>query len=216
SYVNVIDQLKQFIGKYISTNGFLSTTFKRDVGEMFGANVIFEIKMETDLNIIIYACIVRMSINPSEDEVLFDFGAIFQSIFGKFLLIIDSNKKAIDYFEELYKNSLSNNNNNNRLLNEYETYIITGNLADAYAQNGQYDLILKYAFDCQQVLEKFTETINSVSLNETHYTLVEIYQNQSNNNLTIEHYEKSLLFQNYLFEKYDLSSYYHLEILNNK
>ncbi|CAF4094902.1 unnamed protein product [Rotaria sordida] len=183
---------------------------------MFGANVIFEIKMETDLNIIIYACIVRMSINPSEDEVLFDFGAIFQSIFGKFLLIIDSNKKAIDYFEELYKNSLSNNNNNNRLLNEYETYIITGNLADAYAQNGQYDLILKYAFDCQQVLEKFTETINSVSLNETHYTLVEIYQNQSNNNLTIEHYEKSLLFQNYLFEKYDLSSYYHLEILNNK
>ncbi|CAF3991613.1 unnamed protein product [Rotaria sordida] len=112
--------------------------------------------------------------------------------------------------------------------------------SDAYAQNGPYDLTMKYAFDCytihknfhhdysvpiahfetlkhcQQTLEKFTETINSVLLSETHYTLTEIYQNQSNDNMTIEHYEKSLLFQNYLIEKYDLSIYYYLEILNNK
>ncbi|CAF4306928.1 unnamed protein product, partial [Rotaria sordida] len=51
---------------------------------------------------------------------------------------------------------------------------------------------------------------------ETHYILAEIHQNQSNNNMTIEHYEKSLLFQNYLIEKYDLSIYYYLKILNNK
>ncbi|CAF3503505.1 unnamed protein product [Rotaria sp. Silwood1] len=78
--INIIDQLKQSVGKYVSTNGFLSTTFKRDVAEMFGANVIFEIKIETDLKNIIYGYIANMSYNPSEDEVLFDLDAIFQII----------------------------------------------------------------------------------------------------------------------------------------
>ncbi|CAF0885845.1 unnamed protein product [Rotaria sordida] len=77
-----------------------------------------------------------------------------QSIFGNFLLIIDSNKKAIHYFEELYKNNLSNNNNNH-LLNNYGTYIITGNLTDAYAHNGQYYLTMKYAFDCYTIYKNF-------------------------------------------------------------
>ncbi|CAF4748571.1 unnamed protein product, partial [Rotaria sp. Silwood2] len=162
---------------------------------MFGENVIFEIKIDTDLNNIIYGYISKTSFNASEDEVLFDLGAVFQitdvqytnnkyiismiginnnidylksdyfqiereylqenlidnilsninahSLFGKFLSNIGSHKKAIDYFEELYKNCLANNNN--RLLRKYEIYIITGNLADAYADNGQDDLALKYA-----------------------------------------------------------------------
>ncbi|CAF4013584.1 unnamed protein product [Rotaria sordida] len=203
--IKIIDQLKQSVGKYVSTNGFLSTTFKRDVAEMFGANVIFEINIQTDLKNIIYGYIANTSYNLSEDEVLFDLGAIFQiidmqhkdnkyiismigidnnidylksdyfqtereylqdnlidnilsninaySFFGKFLLTIGSNKKAIDYFEELYKNNLSNNNDNT--LNEYETYILTGNLADAYAQNGQYDLALKYALISYEIHKNF-------------------------------------------------------------
>ncbi|CAF2128491.1 unnamed protein product [Rotaria magnacalcarata] len=364
--IKVIDQIKQSVGRHVSTNGFLSTTFKRDVAEMFGANVIFEIKIETDLKNIIYGYIARMSVNPSEDEVLFDLGAIFQiknvqykddkyivsmigidnnieylksdyfeiereylqdnlidnilsninaySFFGKFLLTIGSNKKAIEYFEELYRNSLSDYDN--KQLNEYETYIITGNLADAYAQNGQYDLALKYALEsykihknfvnnysvsiavsllrlslicltnketelafnyiqealqnlptdsnaqllgpihlclskcylkqgnysealnnCRKSLEKFTETKNSIALSETHCTLAKIYKHQSHTNMSIEHYEQSLLFQKniysnshplrlricdnlaemyYSIEKYDLSIYYCLEILNNK
>jgi hypothetical protein len=201
----VIEQLKQSVDKYVSTNGFLSTTFKRDVAEMFGANVIFEIKIETDLNNIIYAYISKMSINPSEDEVLFDLGAIFQiknvqykddkyivsmiginnnidylksdyfliereylqenlidnilfninahSFFGKFLLTMGLTKQAIDYFEELYKNSLANNDNSP--YNEYEVYLIAGNLADAYSQNNQNDLALKYAFNCYNTHKNF-------------------------------------------------------------
>lgn len=203
--MTVIDQLKESVGKYVSTNGFLSTTFKRDVAEMFGANVIFQIKIETDLKNIIYAYIAKLSFNPSEDEVLFDLGAIFQitdvqliadkylvsligidnnieylkndyfqiereylcensqnnilsninahSLFGKFLSMIGSTKKAIDYFEELYKNCLANNNSSQ--LNEYEIYIITGNLADAYADNNQYDLALAYAFRCYEIHQHF-------------------------------------------------------------
>ncbi|CAM4852169.1 unnamed protein product, partial [Rotaria magnacalcarata] len=33
--IKVIDQIKQSVGRHVSTNGFLSTTFKRDVAEMF-------------------------------------------------------------------------------------------------------------------------------------------------------------------------------------
>lgn len=203
--IDVIDRLTQSVGKYVSTNGFLSTSLKCDVAEMFSANVIFEIRIQTDLKNIIYGYIAKMSINPSEDEVLFDLGAIFQikdvlyknnkyfismigidnnieclksdyfqtereylqdnlignilsninaySFFGKFLLTIGSNKKAIDYFEDLYKNNLSNYEN--KQLSEYETYIISGNLADAYAQNGQYDLALKYALESYQINKNF-------------------------------------------------------------
>ncbi|CAF0976894.1 unnamed protein product [Adineta ricciae] len=203
--LSVIDQLRQSIGKYISTNGFLSTTFKRDVAEMFSANVIFEIKIDTDLNNIVYAYVSRMSINPSEDEVLIDLGAVFQivdvqyinkkytismigvsndidylkndyfqvereylqenlddnvlsninahSFFGKFLSIIGSHKKAIAYYEELYKNCLACNKD--PFLRDYEIYIITGNLADAYGGIQQYDFALKYAFESYETQKNF-------------------------------------------------------------
>ncbi len=85
------------------------------------------------------------------DNILSNINA--HSLFGKFLSYIGSHKKAIHYFEELYKNCLANNNNT--LLKEYEIYIITGNLADAYADNGQYDLALKYAFESYEKHKNF-------------------------------------------------------------
>ena len=149
--MTIVDQLKQSVGKYVSTNDFLSTTLKRDVAKEFGANVILQIKIDTNLKNIIYADIAKKSINPSEDEFLFDLGAVFQivnvqyeddkyiismiginndieylkcdyfqvekeylqenlidnilsninaySFFGKFLLLMGSNKQAIEYFE---------------------------------------------------------------------------------------------------------------------
>ena len=200
-------------------------------------------------------------------------------------------------------------------MNEYESYIISSNLACAYAENAQYDLALKYAFDCyeihrnfrynysipisvslltlsliylasnesqlaldfieqafqnvptncdsrllgplhlcidkcyfdqnnfsdalshcQESLEKFTETKNDLALSETHHMLAEIYQNKSNNDMSIEHYEKCLSFQKNIYsnnhrlrlrtisclanlyyppEKHDASVYYHLELLNS-
>ncbi|CAF3427090.1 unnamed protein product [Rotaria socialis] len=37
--IKIIDQIKQSVGRYVSTNGFLSTTFKRDVAEMFQVHI---------------------------------------------------------------------------------------------------------------------------------------------------------------------------------
>ncbi|CAF1114702.1 unnamed protein product [Didymodactylos carnosus] len=196
-----INQLKQSIKKYISTNGFLSTSFYRNIAETFSKNVIFEIQIDTKLNNIIYADISKMSYNIDEEEVLFDIGAIFQiidvkmnndkcivsmiginnnieylkndyfqleqkylqenmidnilsninanSFFGEFLLTMGYTNKAIDYFENLLK-QLSNS-----IFNEYEIYIITGNLADAYISNKQYNLALKYALDSYNICKNF-------------------------------------------------------------
>ncbi|CAF4002971.1 unnamed protein product [Rotaria sordida] len=104
---------------------------------------------------------------------------------------------------------IANNNNIEYLKSDYFQ------IEREYLQDNLIDNILSN-INAYLVFEKFTETTNSVLLSETHYILAEIHQNQSNNNMTIEHYEKSLLFQNYLIEKYDLSIYYYLEILNNK
>ncbi|CAF1304987.1 unnamed protein product [Didymodactylos carnosus] len=40
-----IEQLKNLIGKYVSTNRFLSTSLSRDLAQIFAANVLFVIKL---------------------------------------------------------------------------------------------------------------------------------------------------------------------------
>ncbi|CAF4544645.1 unnamed protein product, partial [Didymodactylos carnosus] len=46
---NDINELKQSIGKYVSTNGFLSTSLSREVGEKFSFNILSEITIDTRL-----------------------------------------------------------------------------------------------------------------------------------------------------------------------
>ncbi|CAF1065622.1 unnamed protein product [Didymodactylos carnosus] len=73
-----IAQLKILKGKYISTNGFLSTILLRDVAECFMFNVIFEIIIDTELTNSVYAYISEFNENPHEEEILFDLGAVFK------------------------------------------------------------------------------------------------------------------------------------------
>ncbi|CAF1110512.1 unnamed protein product [Didymodactylos carnosus] len=54
----------------VSTNGFLSTSRNKNVVELFAANVLFHIQIDTSLNNIIYAAISRLSAVPDEEEVL--------------------------------------------------------------------------------------------------------------------------------------------------
>ncbi|CAF1582683.1 unnamed protein product, partial [Didymodactylos carnosus] len=70
-----IEQLKQSRGKYISTNGFLSTSLKQEVAELFATNVMFEIKVDM---LQTFAYIAQLSKVPDEEEVLFDLGAVFK------------------------------------------------------------------------------------------------------------------------------------------
>ncbi|CAF0916894.1 unnamed protein product [Didymodactylos carnosus] len=75
---NDIDVLKNLIGKCVSTNGFLSTSQSHQVAQLFGENVLFEIKVDTELRNIVFANIAHLSMMPDEEEVLFDLGTLFQ------------------------------------------------------------------------------------------------------------------------------------------
>ncbi|CAF1174011.1 unnamed protein product [Didymodactylos carnosus] len=214
----VIGQLKQSVGKYISTNEFLSTSLYHNVAEM---------------SVQIY--------NTDEDEFLFDHGAIFQirniryennkyivsmnginnnnieclksdyfqierqylhgnminnilsdinanSFFGKYLLKIDSNEKAITYFEELLNNVLSNSNN--MKINEYEIYLVSGNLADAYTSNEQYDLALKYAFNTYDIYRNFKYNY-SVSIAVSLMRISDIYLNLDQVQFALDYIEEA-------------------------
>ncbi|CAF2566560.1 unnamed protein product [Rotaria sp. Silwood2] len=90
---------------------------------------------------------------------------------------------------------------------------------------------------CQQSLEKFHETKNSIVLAETYYLMGNIFQNQTNNDMAIECYEKSLVYQKNIYSdshpirirtcdslgevyfltgKYQLALNHFLEVLKNK
>ncbi|CAF1642112.1 unnamed protein product, partial [Didymodactylos carnosus] len=75
---NDIEQLKQSTGKYISTNGYLSTSFYRHIAELFSVNTLFKITVNTKLKNIIYADISKHSMIYDEQKVLFDLGSVFQ------------------------------------------------------------------------------------------------------------------------------------------
>jgi tetratricopeptide (TPR) repeat protein len=106
-----IEQLKQSAGKYVSTNGFLSTSLSRQVAEAFATNVLFEIKISLKNklnNHLIYAIIMEWSLIPNEEEVLFDMGALFQITDIKYetdkwiVSIVDIEYDKIDYLKNDY------------------------------------------------------------------------------------------------------------------
>ncbi|CAF1133613.1 unnamed protein product [Didymodactylos carnosus] len=114
---NDILQIQNCIGKYVSTNGFLSTSRNKNVAELFAANVLFHIQIDTSLNNIIYADISFLSAMTDEEEVLFDLGALFQIINVEYdngtakwivsmVAVNDVECLKNDYFERQRKNML--------------------------------------------------------------------------------------------------------------
>ncbi|CAF4262016.1 unnamed protein product [Rotaria sordida] len=103
---------------------------------MFSANVIFEIKIETDLNNIIYTSITRMSINPSEDEVFFDLGVIFQITNVQYkdnryiISMIANNNNNIEYLKSDYfqiEREYLQDNLIDNILSNINAYLVFGN-----------------------------------------------------------------------------------------
>ncbi len=71
-----IDKLISNIGNYISPNGFMSASRCSKVADIYGTNVIFEIEVDTSLNVC--ADIKEESAFPIEKEVVFDLGSVFR------------------------------------------------------------------------------------------------------------------------------------------
>ncbi|CAF1145895.1 unnamed protein product [Didymodactylos carnosus] len=73
-----IEKLKNNIDNLISTNGFLSTSKSIGIACAFATNVLFEIKVNTEVENIIFAHISEYSMIKGEGEVLFDLGTTFR------------------------------------------------------------------------------------------------------------------------------------------
>ncbi|CAF5052683.1 unnamed protein product, partial [Rotaria magnacalcarata] len=73
-------QIQKYLGKSITTKGFLSTTRSCDIAKIFAANVVFDIEIDPQLENIVYADISNYSQIPDEEEILIDFGTSFRVI----------------------------------------------------------------------------------------------------------------------------------------
>ena len=82
-----VKKLEANVGKLLSTNGYLSTTFSKKTALIFAGQstnneeeiVLFEIEYNVDeINSIHSASIVHLSEHPDEEEILFDLDAAFQ------------------------------------------------------------------------------------------------------------------------------------------
>lgn len=74
---NDIDWMKIHIGHTISISGFLSTSKRLDVAQMFATNVLFDIELDPTLTDFIYADLSKYTLFGSEDEILLDFDSTF-------------------------------------------------------------------------------------------------------------------------------------------
>ncbi|CAF4321889.1 unnamed protein product [Rotaria socialis] len=73
-------QIQKYLGKSITTKGFLSTTRSCDIAKIFAANVVFDIEIDPQLENIVYADVSKYSQIPDEEEILIDFGTSFRVI----------------------------------------------------------------------------------------------------------------------------------------
>ena len=76
------------VGSLLSTNGFLSTSRKREIAMAFASkkqnavsqplrNVLLEINLGVDKSPIVFADVGHVSVFPEEGEILFDIGTVF-------------------------------------------------------------------------------------------------------------------------------------------
>jgi len=211
-----LDRLKLSVNQYVSTNGFLSTSRSRHVAQMFNANVLFEILLDSEKQI--YADITSFSLLPDEQEILFDLGTIFQIAdirTDEHLCIISM--IAIDQIESIknwsivkqqsnfehilsfgkyliqigqYENSISYLQNilHRTKLYEYERYYVLRELARSFIKIEEYDLARDYAHDAYQIHEYclHNEIIQSYLL------LGEIYCYQHDYKQSMKYYERIL------------------------
>ncbi|CAF1598114.1 unnamed protein product, partial [Didymodactylos carnosus] len=182
---NDIQQLQQSIGKYISTNGFLSTSLKREVAELFVANVLFIINISTKSNKQIYAYIAQWSKIPDEEEILFDLNILFQindihNDGQKWIVSITAVEQNENLIHDVLNRKLELNQINidknvydksytiqlikyfENLLkfsdstrDDNETADILIALSEAYSRDGQIDLALKCAIKAYHLSAKF-------------------------------------------------------------
>ncbi|CAF4155923.1 unnamed protein product [Didymodactylos carnosus] len=82
-----LQELKDNVGRLISMNTFISTTYKKDVASLLAGDgslspilesILFEIRINTNIDTKPYANIKELSFIKDEDEVLFSIGTIFR------------------------------------------------------------------------------------------------------------------------------------------
>jgi hypothetical protein len=201
-----IDELRSNIGNLISPNGFMSASRCSDVANIHGTNVLFEIEVDTRLNIC--ADIEKQSAISDEREILFDLGSIFRihaihydKQIERWIIKIIAESNG----EQLIENVLQLNNANRPEIFFGELIYLT----EHYDQAKRYfdhlkqehlkqkfilinqEEFLKVKMKCDQYIRK----ISNKQLIESTSTLVmiaEIYQRTGNNIKAMEHLQTAL------------------------
>ncbi|UJR32922.1 hypothetical protein I4U23_020383 [Adineta vaga] len=163
------------IGSLISTNGFLSTSRKRDIAMAFSVkkqniineplyNVLLEINLNIEKSPVVYADIGHLSAFPEEGEILFDLGTVLslQSIvYDKEIdvytirlnIATQDDYKLIEKFMKIVKYKLGQQDNEN----DYKSLI--GKLLNF---DNQLDIPCKKSDDYSQKFSLFRSSFNNL------------------------------------------------------
>ncbi|CAF1300973.1 unnamed protein product [Rotaria sordida] len=181
--------LESSVGKLISTNGYLSTSFEKSIALTFitesreeKERILFEIECDLhNTDSIILAPIAHYSNNPSEEEVLFDLDAAFEILsVSRDLLsnIVVVKMKTTDEGSILAQQYIKQHR---RYINTSSAKLIYGRLL---SEIGQYD-------KCQQYFEHLLENPNGEDLSFIYYYLGMSEFNKGNYENALEYYKHS-------------------------
>jgi hypothetical protein len=196
-----ISELHANIGNSISPNGFMSTSRCADVANMYGKNVIFEIEVDTSLNLC--ADIEEQSVVCDEKEILFDLGTVFRIdhvYYHKELQRWSIKITAISNGDQLTENVLRLNNITNHpeiffgeliyLMGYYKQaklyfHHLSKHLKQECMSINQEEF-LKVKSKCNRYIRKISDKqlIDSTS---TLIVIADIYQRIGNNTKAMEH-----------------------------
>jgi hypothetical protein len=202
-----IDEILSNIGNYISPNGFMSASRCSEVANIFGTNVIFEIEVDTRLNIC--ANIEKLSAFPDEREVLFDLGSVFRIddvYFDKEIKRWLVKITAIPDGEQFTENVLQLNNIDRPEIFFGELIYLTGHYDQAYRYLSRLkqehlreksmpinqEQFLKMKTKCNQYIRKISDNKQLIESISTLVMIAEIYQMTGNNIKAMEHLETAL------------------------
>ena len=182
-------KLKENIGKLISTNGYLSASFSKDVALTFSGestedatSVLFQIKYDLgNINSIIVASVAHINRHQNEDEVLFDLDAAFEILSvekDESLNKLVVTMKATDQGSILAQEHIKEHR---RQIDTTSVILVYGRLL---TEIGQYD-------KSQQYYERLLEKPNEEDLSFIYYYLGAIHYHKGQYEKAIQYYESS-------------------------
>ena len=182
--------LEDNVGKIISTNGYLSTSFDRAVVVPFAdmstdteTSVIFEIECDfRTTNSVIMASVAHLSQHSQEREVLFDLDATFEIVSATRNLSDNTLEIKIKATDEGASLAQEHIREHDRLLKTSSTVLLYGYLLTV---TGHYE-------KSRQYFHRLEENPNGEDIAFIHNYLGQAYRSRGDNDTALKYYQDSL------------------------